>query len=107
MIKISILYPNKKNARFDMDYYLEKHMPLAIRLLGAHSGYKGVSVERGLGSAIPGAEAAYVAMCHYLFDSVAAFMAAFAPNAGVLQGDIQNYTDLEPVIQVNEIVMSQ
>jgi hypothetical protein len=25
----------------------------------------------------------------------------------VLQGDIQNYTDLEPVIQVNEIVMSQ
>jgi uncharacterized protein (TIGR02118 family) len=107
MIKISILYPNKKNVRFDMDYYLEKHMPLAIRLLGANTGFKGVSVERGLGGTVPGADAAYVAMCHFLFDSVENFMAAFAPNAAVLQGDIPNYTDSEPVIQVSEVLLSR
>jgi hypothetical protein len=48
MIKISILYPNGKNTRFDIGYYIDKHMPLAIELLSAHPGFNGVSVEHGL-----------------------------------------------------------
>jgi uncharacterized protein (TIGR02118 family) len=107
MIKISILYPNNKNARFDMGYYVDKHMPLSIELLSAHPGFKGVSVERGLGGAVPGADAAFAAMCHFLFDSLESFTAAFTPNAAVLQGDMPNYTDLEPVIQVNEVLISR
>lgn len=107
MIKISILYPNLKGARFDMRYYLDTHMPLSIELLSAHAGFKGVSVERGLGGAIPGTDAAYVAMCHFLFDSAEDFMAAFTPHAEALQGDMQNYTDIEPVIQINEVVISR
>jgi uncharacterized protein (TIGR02118 family) len=46
-------------------------------------------------------------MCHFLFDSLENFTAAFAPNAAVLQGDMPNYTDLEPVIQVNEVLISR
>jgi uncharacterized protein (TIGR02118 family) len=107
MIKISILYPNNKGARFDMRYYIDTHMPLSIGLLSAHSGFKGVSVERGIGGAIPGTDAAYVAMCHYLFDSADDFMAAFIPHAAVLQGDMGNYTDIEPVIQINEVLISR
>ena len=30
MVKISIFYPNKPNSRFDMDYYLSKHMPMSL-----------------------------------------------------------------------------
>ena len=107
MIKICILYPNRTNARFDMSYYVNKHMPLSIKLLSAYPGFKGVSVERGLGGAVPGADAAFVAMCYFLFDSLENFTAAFAPNAAVLQGDMPNYTDLEPVIQVNELLISR
>jgi uncharacterized protein (TIGR02118 family) len=107
MVKISILYPNSKSSRFDLGYYVGKHMPLAIKLLSAHPGFRGVSVERGIGSATPGFEAAYFVMCHYSFDSVESFMAAFTPHAAVLQGDIPNYTDVEPVIQFNEILMSR
>jgi len=106
MTKISILYPNSKNVRFDMGYYVEKHMPLAIQLLSAHAGYKGVSVERGLGGAVPGTDAAYVAMCHFLFDSAENFAAAFMPHAAELQGDMPNYTDAEPVIQISEVVIA-
>lgn len=105
MIKISILYPN--SGRFDMRYYIDTHMPLSIRLLSAHPGFKGVSVERGLGGAIPGTDAAYVAMCHFLFNSAEDFVAAFTPHAAVLQGDMPNYTDIEPVIQINEVVISR
>lgn len=107
MIRISILYPNREGSRFDHRYYVETHMPLSIELLGRHPGFKGVSVERGVAGALPGTQPAYAAMCHFLFDSLEAFMAAFTPHAAQLQGDIPNYTDVEPVIQVNEVVISR
>jgi len=28
MIKVSVLYPNEKGKKFDMDYYGTKHLPL-------------------------------------------------------------------------------
>jgi len=107
MIKISILYPNNKDSRFDMGYYIDTHMPLAIGLLSAHSGFKGVSVEHGLGGAMPGTDAAYSVMCHFLFDSTEDFIAAFMPHAAVLQGDMPNYTDIAPIIQISEVLISQ
>jgi uncharacterized protein (TIGR02118 family) len=106
MTKISILYPNNKGSRFDMRYYIDTHMPLSIKLLSVHPAFKGVSVERGISSIEPGTDAAFVAMCHFLFDSVEDFMAAFLPHAATLQGDIPNYTDVQPVIQVNEVLIS-
>ena len=107
MTKISILYPNTKGARFDIRYYIATHMPLSIELLSAHPGFKGVSVEHGLGGAEPGADAAYIVMCHFLFDSVESFMAAFMPHATKLQGDMPNYTDIKPIIQFSEILISR
>jgi len=107
MTRISILYPNKKGSRFDFGYYVETHMPMSIRLLSAHPGFRSVSVERGVGGAAPGSEPAYVAMCHFLFASIEDFMAAFMPNAETLQGDIPRYTDIEPVIQFNEVLISR
>lgn len=107
MIKISILYPNDQNARFDFDYYINTHMPLSIRLLSVHSGFKSVTVERGLSGAIPGTEATYLAMCQFVFDSTDDFMAAFMPHAALLQGDMVNYTNIEPIIQINEVLISQ
>lgn len=107
MVKISILYPRREGGRFDFDYYVERHMPMSIELLGAHAGFRGVSVERGAQGAAPGTEAPFVAMCHFQFDSVEDFLAAFMPNAKTLQGDMPNYTDIEPIIQVNEILIAR
>lgn len=107
MIKFSVLYPNSKGSHFDVSYYIEVHMPMSIKLLSAHPGFIGVSVERGLGGLFPGAEPAYIAMCHFLFHSAEDFMAAFMPNAAELRGDMQNYTDIEPVVQFNEVLISQ
>jgi len=106
MVKISILYPNKPSSRFDFHYYIENHMPASIKCLSTHPGFKSVSVERGMSGADPSIAPAYIAGCHYLFSSVEDFMAAFAPNAQTLQGDMSNYTDIEPIIQVNEVLIS-
>jgi hypothetical protein len=46
-------------------------------------------------------------MCHFQFTSLDDFLQAFIPNAPELQGDMPNYTDLEPTIQVNEVLISR
>src|SRR5690349_25012830 len=90
MIRVNIFYPNKEGGRFDLDYYLNTHMPMAIEKL--KPALKGVSVEYGVSGVQPGAKAAYIAMCNYTFDSAEAFLEAFMPHAELLQGDIANYT---------------
>ena len=107
MTKISILYPNKAGARFDFDYYVRVHMPISIDLLSKHRGFRGVSVERGVSGPQPESPAAYVAMCHFLFTSAEDFVAAFMPHAEHLRDDMPNYTDIEPVIQFNEVLISR
>lgn len=106
MFNIASIYPRKENYRFDFDYYLNRHMPLSIERLSGAKGFKGVSVERGVSIEDPRIDSSYVAMCHYYFDSLEDFMAAFMPHAEELQGDIINYTDIEPVIQINEVMIS-
>ena len=107
MFNISSIYPKKKNFRFDFDYYLNKHMPMSIARLSPATGFKGVSVERGVDIDNPKIDSSYVAMCHYYFDTLEDFMAAFMPHAAELQEDIANYTDIEPVIQINEVAISK
>jgi uncharacterized protein (TIGR02118 family) len=46
-------------------------------------------------------------MCHFEFESLDAFMAAFGPHAAELQGDMANYTDIEPLIQFNEVFIAR
>ena len=42
-------------------------------------------------------------MGHLLFDSVEAFLQAFAPHADAIVGDITNYTNTQPTIQISEV----
>jgi uncharacterized protein (TIGR02118 family) len=101
MIKVSVLYPNRPGANFDMKYYCEKHIPMVQQKLGA--ACKRVAVEQGIGGAAPGAPAAFIAMGHLYCDSAEAFQAAFAPHTEAIMGDIPNYTDIEPTIQISEV----
>lgn len=107
MFSISSIYPKKEGYEFDFDYYLNKHMPRSIDLLSAAKGFKRVSVECGMDIDEPTIESSYVAMCHYYFDSLENFMAAFGPHAEELQSDITNYTNIEPIIQINKVQISK
>jgi len=104
MITVTVLYPNQEGAKFDMDYYLGRHIPMVKKLLGP--ALKGVVVERGLNGGAPGTQAAYAVLCHLRFDSVESFGAAFAPHAESIQADVRNYASTKPVVQVSEIKLS-
>ncbi|MCA1605421.1 MAG: EthD family reductase [Acidobacteria bacterium] len=101
MIKVSVLYPAGAGNTFDMDYYLNKHIPMVREKLG--TACKGATVEQGLGGAMPGTPPAFGAMGHLYFDSVEAFQTAFAPHAEEIMSDIPNYSNVQPTIQVSEV----
>ena len=101
MVKVSVFYPKTADSRFDMSYYLTKHIPMVQQKLGA--ALRGTSVEEGLAGGEPGTPPAYAAMGHLLFDSVDAFLQAFGPHAAAIIGDIPNYTNTQPTIQVSDV----
>jgi uncharacterized protein (TIGR02118 family) len=101
MVKVSVLYPSKPGDRFDVEYYVGVHMPMAKRLLG--SAVKAISIEIGIGGDAPGSPAPYAAIVGFTCESVEAFATAFGPVAGQLQGDVPNYTNIMPQIQISEI----
>ena len=101
MVKVSILYPNKPGSRFDVEYYLNTHMPMANRLL--EPAIKAVQVEIGASGVTPGEMPPFAAIVGFTCESYKAFADVFLPNAAELQGDIPNFTDVEPIIQVSDI----
>ena len=105
MIKVSVMYPNTPGARFDHDYYRDKHMPLLKKCMGDACLY--YTVDKGLAGGSPGEPPAFVGMCHIFCDSVDSFEKAFGPHANEIRGDIPNYTDLTPIRQISEVVVER
>jgi uncharacterized protein (TIGR02118 family) len=102
MIKVTVLYPNVAGKRFDYDYYQNVHIPLAIALLGP--AVRSVTVERGLEPGTPWPSPAFFAIAGFECESVEAYTRALVPHMKRLQDDVANYTDVEAIIQVSEIV---
>ncbi len=101
MIKVSVFYPKDTDSKFDMEYYFEKHISMVMERFGQRC--KGVSVDEGLNAGAAGTEPAFVAMAHFLFESIEDFQEAFGPHSAEIMGDIQNYTSISPIIQMSQV----
>ncbi len=102
MIRLNILYPKTPGSHFNLDYYLGTHMPMAKRLFG--DVLKEITLEHGMAGVEPDSPPTYIMSCHMRFESIEAFMEAWALIGEQLGVDIPNYTDVNPVIQFSEIV---
>jgi uncharacterized protein (TIGR02118 family) len=102
MIVVSVMYPATANARFDMQYYLEKHVPLVGERWGK-MGLREAKVLRGVGAPEGGA-ATYSVIALLTFDSADALQQAMAQHGKEIVGDIGNFTSVQPVIQVNDVL---
>jgi uncharacterized protein (TIGR02118 family) len=102
MIKVSVMYPNGEGKNFDLDYYCNKHIPMVGGLLG--DAVKGATIEKGLGGAEPGSTATFAAMGNLYFENMGSFESSFGPNAGKIMGDLPNFTNIEPVVQISEVL---
>ncbi|HLJ07241.1 MAG TPA: EthD family reductase [Acidimicrobiia bacterium] len=103
MIRVSVMYPRTEGGKFDMDYYVNKHMPMVADRCGA--AMKGMTVAEGIAGGQPGEPPTYTCVGVLAFDSVEAFQGAFGPHMAEIMGDIPNYTNISPVIQISEVRM--
>ena len=103
MIKVSVMYPNAPEARFDHDYYRTKHLPLIKSRMGP--GLKYYTIDKGLAGGRPDVPPSYIAACHLLCDSIEAYQSSYGPHAQEIRGDIRNFTGQTPVVQISEVVV--
>lgn len=105
MIKVTVMYPYAEGARFDHDYYRDRHMPMVKARLGDACAY--YTVDKGMDGGAPGTSPAFVAMCAFICGSIEGFQAAMQTHGAEVRGDIANYTDIVPVIQISEVVVER
>jgi len=103
MIRVSVLYPDGPGAKFDHAYYTTKHMPMVKSKCG--SACKTIAAEKGVGGGEPGSKPAYLAIGYLTFDSVDSFQKSFGPHSAEILGDIPNYTNIKPIVQISEVTL--
>jgi uncharacterized protein (TIGR02118 family) len=101
MIRVTVFYPFSKNARFDHDYYRDTHLPLVKKALGGECIH--FSIDKGLVGG-DGGDPASVAACHIFCRTIEGFNRAFEAKKPEILGDITNYTDIAPQIEISEVV---
>lgn len=101
MITVTVTYPRREGARFDFDYYANTHLPL-IAGAWAGQGVGKVGALKGIAAA-DGSPPPYVAVALIEFESMDALGKAMSrPHSARIAADVANYTDIAPIIQVNE-----
>jgi uncharacterized protein (TIGR02118 family) len=95
MIKLTVSYPNGEGTSFDHDYYKASHVPMCNEVFAPAK----TEIEKGVDGQ-PNAAAV-----SFYFDSMDALQAAFGnPRMGEVMADVANYTNIQPAMQVSEIV---
>lgn len=102
MIKVTILYPNAEGKNFDMDYYTTKHMPMIASLLG--DSLKLYEIDKGIAGRTPTDPIPYLAIGYLYFDKLSTFQNSFRPHAEKIRNDVPNYTNIQPILQISEVI---
>ena len=104
MIRVTALFPKTSDSHFDMDYYLSKHVPMTTAKLQSLGIPVEAQVDETLGRVPPGEPAPYAAIGYLLFENVEDFQKGLTIHGAEIMGDIPNFTNVQPIIQVGNIV---
>lgn len=99
MIKLTVIYPKTEGGRFDMDYYINRHMAN----FDGDALVRGIIVEKG-SEALGGGEAPYICMAHVFYDTMEDFQKSFIAIRNVLRDDMKNFTNISSIDQISEVV---
>ena len=103
MFKISVMYPNADDATFDVDYYKGAHFDLVHKKLDS-MGLKGSGIEKGVAGGAPGEAAPFICVGYLLYESLEDFQKGMGAHGEEIMGDIPNFTNATPTIQISEVV---
>lgn len=102
LVKVSIMYPFAEGKTFDMEYYETSHMPMVASFIG--SNLVRYTIEKGTASGIPSMPLPFIAIGTFYVKSLSEYKQAIAPNRDAIREDFANYTDVNPIIFISEMV---
>ena len=106
MIRVMALYPRTNDTFFNMDHYLNKHIPLVqakAREIGVNVG---IQVDEGLGTLTPDDPAPYFIVGFMNFDKIEDFQNLVAIHGNELLGDVGNFTNVPYRMQISNTIFS-
>jgi uncharacterized protein (TIGR02118 family) len=103
MIRVSVLYPNSEGAAFDHTYFMETHAPMVAEQLGGR-GLISAQMDKGISDSDPNQPPPFIMIVHLTFNTVEDVHNAFTATGRQIMGDIPNYTNIRPQVQISEII---
>lgn len=103
MIRVSFFYPNTRESGFDLDYFLQKHIPATEEVLKP-AGLLAVEVDRGIGTPIPDEPVPFSIIEHLMFNNFEEMQTAMGEHSEQVMADVANFTNVKPLIQINRVV---
>ncbi|THB64126.1 MAG: EthD family reductase [Gammaproteobacteria bacterium] len=101
MIKVSVMYPNKTDGHFNIEYYKTVHMQMINDTVG-HI-LKGYEVDAAISKELCEVDSPYIAIGHLIFESLETFQKEYLPHRDTFKADLVNFTDITPIVQISEI----
>lgn len=102
MFIVSAIYGNSPGSRFDEKYYLFRHRPMVEELLQPF-GLKGLRILKGAAS-LNEQDLPFRIIAEMHFETREGFEQGMAQHGETVLGDAPNYTDIEPILQVSEVL---
>lgn len=102
MISVVVLYPNKAGSKFDLDYYVRRHLPL-VRDRLEPAGMRSLTYTVGRDIDPDAPPQTYRLSAELRFDDMESAARALQAHGPETQADIPNFTDVTPVILVGEV----
>jgi uncharacterized protein (TIGR02118 family) len=100
MEQITFIYPKSNGATFDMDYFLDKHIPFAVQSTGAIQSWTVTQYTSGT----DGTEPPFMVQAIATLSSIEAYYAGIKKGNGAVLEDIANYTNVTPIVLHGERV---
>ncbi len=101
MFRLTVVYPATEGGHFDFDYYVKSHIPMVAGFIG--SSVDRTEAARGIAGAGT-TPAPYAAVGHIYLRELGALQSAFERHGEQMGLDVPNYTNITPVVSIEEIV---
>jgi uncharacterized protein (TIGR02118 family) len=98
---LAVYYPWQADAKFDDDYYRNKHLKMLADLYGKSVGK--MQIRKGLHKG-DGSAPAFVTALTVEIRSMDAYEAASKEHVSKLIADVPNFTNIRPVAEIEEIL---
>jgi uncharacterized protein (TIGR02118 family) len=98
MYYVTVMYPNRDDVKFGFDYYMTKHIPMVSQLLNAT-----IDVSKGIATPT-GAAVLFLCTARIRVHSLDEYQAAMARHSAQIIGDIPNYGNAQPTVQIDEVL---